>query len=185
VVLEGYRILLLFRMGQFFEQAEAAIPAEDSIVILGGMNLLRLLEMLHGLLEQADQHLMRPPGSHLSFGSTLINQTGVVVTLVGINQLSKRCLGLGVAVRGLSGKLVGDRQTQHPQRHLVLWFYGQDIVADGFRLFRFVQIPIQGCLGDGFRNAAAGNGFQFQFHRFPLVYDAVRLDQDPCRTFSS
>src|SRR4029077_9992933 len=47
---------------------------------------------------------------------------------------------------------------------LVLRIDGQDVAADGFSLFRLVEIAVQLDFGDGLGNSRCVDGFQFMFH---------------------
>src|SRR5262249_542486 len=78
----------------------------------------------------------------------------------------------GETVVDPAGKLIGDRQAQNPLRELMMRVDREDIATDGLRLFRFVEITIAFCLGNGGTDSGMGNRFQLHFHGLLLAETA-------------
>jgi len=53
--------------------------------------------------------------------------------------------------------LVGDGKTEHAASELMFGVNGEDVPADGFSLFGFVEIAVELDLGDGFGDAGLGD----------------------------
>src|SRR5215472_37728 len=69
-----------------------------------------------------------------------------------------------MTVGNSAGELVGDGQAQQAQGHLVFRINGEYVAADGFCLFRLVQIAVVFCLGQRLGNTALRDGLELAFH---------------------
>src|SRR5262249_12020410 len=70
----------------------------------------------------------------------------------------------GVAVACDTLELVGDGQAQHAFGQLMLGIDGENVAADGFGFFGFVEIAVELHFCEGFRDTGFGNGFQLVLH---------------------
>ena len=71
----------------------------------------------------------------------------------------KNGLDFGVAVGSGAGELVGDGETEHAAGELMIGVNGEDIAANGFGFFGFVEVAVKLDFGDGFGDAGFGDGF--------------------------
>src|SRR6266478_8216096 len=147
------------KLGAAFEEADAAVPAEDAVVVAGGANFLGFGEAAQGFFDERKKNVRGVPGAKLGFGAALVEEAGVVVALVGVAQTLKNGEHFRIAVAGGAGELVGDGEAEHAAGELMVRINSEDIAADGFGFFRLVEITIQIDFGEGFRNAGFGNGF--------------------------
>src|SRR5438046_8247829 len=85
------------------------------------------------------QRVRQTAGTQLRFGSPFVQQSCVVDALVGTAEFVETFLGFAPAIRNLTAELVGDRETEGPDRQLVCWVDRRNVAADGLRLFLLVQ----------------------------------------------
>src|SRR5260370_37629803 len=127
-------------VGPAFQQPDATVPAENAVVIAGRPNSLRLPKASQGCFNQGQKNVRSVADEQLGLGAALVEQAGVVMTLVGIPKHLKTGLRFGVAIGGGPDELVGDGKTEQAASELMLGFTGGDVPADGFGLFGLVEI---------------------------------------------
>lgn len=147
------------KFGAGLEEADAAVPAEDAIVIASGTDFFGFGEAAHGFFDERKKNVGGTAGMELGFGAALVEKAGVVIALIGIAERREDGLGFGVAVGGGAGELIGDGEAQHAAGELVIGVDGQNIAADGFGFFGFVEVAVELGFGEGFGDAGFGDGF--------------------------
>lgn len=147
------------KFGAGFEEADAAVPAEDAVVIASGADFFRFGEARHGLLDERQENVRRTAGMELGFGAAFVEKARVIVALVGIAEGLEEGLDFGVTVGGCAGELIGDGKAQHARCELVMRIDGKDVAADGFGFLGFVKVAVELGFGDGFGDAGFGDGF--------------------------
>jgi len=150
--------------GVSLEEADAAVPAEDAVVVADGADFFGLGEILEGFFDEGKQDVGSTAGAKLGLGTTLEEEAGVVETLVGIAECLKDGAALFVAIAGDAEELIGDRETEHAAGELLLGIDGEYVAADGFGFLRFVEIAVEFDFGDGFGDARFGDGLQLVLH---------------------
>src|SRR5580704_399046 len=153
------------------KQSHASIPPQDRVIIPRGPNLLGLGEAVQRPLQQRQQRMRRTPGAKLRLDAPFAEQPGVVATFVGVLQPVKNSFDFAVAIRRPPLELIRDAQPKHPQSEHVLRIGRQNVAADRFGFFRFVEVAIQFGFGDGFANPRFGDRFQFQINLIFLTWD--------------
>lgn len=101
------------KFGMGFEEADAAVPAEDAVVIAGGADFFGFGETTEGFFDERKENVGGAAGVELGFGAALLQKASVVVALVGIAEGLEDGVGFGVAVGGGAGELVGDGEAEH------------------------------------------------------------------------
>ena len=81
--------------------------------------------------------------SHLGLGSSFVQQACVVKALVGLSETMEKFPCVSVTIRGISTKLVGDCQAQQAKGKLVFGLNRQDVAANRFCFFRFIQRAVE------------------------------------------
>jgi hypothetical protein len=152
------------KFGAGLEEADAAVPAEDTVVISGGADFFGFGEAAQGLFNERKKNVRGTAGVKLGFGAAFVEKAGVIVALVRIAERLKDGLDFGVAVGGKAGELVSDGQAEHAPSELVIGIDNEDIAADGFGFFGLVEVAVELDFGDGFGNACLGNGFELMRH---------------------
>ena len=66
------------------EEPDAAVPAEDGVVIAGGADFFGLAEALQGALEKRKNHVGRLAVAELRFGAAFVEDAGVIELLVAL-----------------------------------------------------------------------------------------------------
>lgn len=94
--------------GAGFQEADAAVPAEDAVVIAGRTDFFGFGEAAQGFFDEGKKNVGGAAGMELGFGAALVQKARVVVALVGIAEGDEDGLDFGVAVGGSPGELVGD-----------------------------------------------------------------------------
>src|SRR5262249_8755886 len=125
------------------EQAGAAVPAEDRVVVTGGPDAVGLLISVHGFFQQDGNRVRWTSGLELGLGAAPMKEAGVVELLIGITELLKCFDGGRIRVGSISRELVGECKAESAQRKLMTGLDRKHILADGFSLFRFVQKSVE------------------------------------------
>jgi hypothetical protein len=160
--------------GAGFEEADAAVPAEDAVVVAGGADFFGFGEMVEGFLDERKKDVGGAAGVKLSFGAAFLEKAGIVVALVGIAEGLEDGMDFTVAVGGGSGELVGDGEAQHAARELMIGVDDENIAADGFGFLGFVEVAIELGFGDGFGDACFGDGFELVRHGTSVDGEVMR-----------
>jgi hypothetical protein len=150
------------RMG--FKEADAAVPAEDAVVVADGADFFGFGEIVEGFFDEGKQDVGGATGAELGFCAAFKEEPGVVETLVGIAESLKDGAALFVAITRDTEELVGDGKPEHPAGELLVRVDGEDVAADGFGFLRFVEIAVEFDFGDGFGDARFGDGLQLVLH---------------------
>ena len=146
------------------KQANAAVPAEDGVVISGGANLFGLPETLQGAFEEGQQSVGRLARDELRFGSALVADASVVEAFVRVGEFQKDFFRVAVAVVAAAAELVSDGKAEHAEGELLFWLSGENVAADRFRFFWLVEIAVEFGFGEGFGDPRVGDGFEFVVH---------------------
>jgi len=77
--------------------------------------------------------------AHLCLGSPFMQQTRVIESFIVRVESLEKFLRFPMAIRRVSAELVGNCQAQQAERQLVFGLDRQDVVADRFCLFRFIE----------------------------------------------
>ena len=145
--------------GAGFEEADAAIPAEDAVVIAGGTDFFGFGEAAQGFFDEREQNVGGAAGMELGFRAAFLEKAGVIIALIGIAERRKDGLDFGVTIAGGAGELVGDGEAEHAAGELMIGVNGENIAADGFGFLGFVEVAVELGFGDGFGDAGFGDGF--------------------------
>ena len=110
----GYGPAVFFppQLGDALQEAQAAVPAQQRVIIVFGTKLFRFFEALHCLLEAGEQAVREMAGAHLGLSAALEKDSQVIPTLVGVVQLLETLLRFLTMVRRIAGELVGDGQAE-------------------------------------------------------------------------
>ena len=156
-------------VGVGFEEADAAVPAEDAVVVADGADFFGFGEIVEGFFDEGKKDVGGAAGAELGFGAALEEKAGVVEALVGIAQGLEDGAALFIAITGDPEELVGDGKAEHAAGELLLWIDGEDVAADGFGFLGLVEVAVEFDLGDGFGDASFGDGLQLVFHGASLT----------------
>jgi len=165
----GWAGMLGVELGVAFEEADAAVPAEDAVVVANGADFFGLGETLEGFFDERKKNVGGASGAELGFGAALEEEAGVVEALVGIAEALENRAAFFVAITGDAKELVGDGEAQHAASELLLGFDGEDVAADGFGFLGLVEVAVEFDFGDGFGDACFGDGFQLVLHGASLT----------------
>jgi len=165
----GWAGMLGVKVGMGFEEADAAVPAEDAVVVADGANFLGFRETVEGFFDERKKDVGGATGAELGFGAALEEEAGVVEAFVGIAEGLEDGTAFIVAIACDAEKLVGDGEAEHAAGELLLGFDGEDIAADGFGFLGLVEIAVELDFGDGFGDACFGDGLQLEFHGASLT----------------
>src|SRR5260370_10858094 len=122
---EGGEVGFPFEFGAALQEADAAIPAKDGVVVAGRMDRLGLGKTMQGALHKREQGVWSTAGAKLGFHTAFVEKAGVVMTLIRIGQALEDFLDFGVAVGAFSGGLVGDGEAGGTQSQRVLGIGGE------------------------------------------------------------
>ena len=161
--------MLGVEFGVGFEEADAAVPAEDAVVVADGADFFGFAETLEGFLYKGKKDVGGAAGAELGFGAALEEEAGVVEALVGITQALENRAAFFVAIAGDAKDLIGDGEAEHAASELLVGFDGEDVAADGFGFLRFVEVAVEFDFGDGFGDACFGDGLQLVLHGASLT----------------
>src|SRR5207344_2741223 len=96
------------KFGAGLEEADAAVPAEDAVVIAGGTDFFGFGETTQGFFDERQQNMCGAACMKLGLGPSLEEKASVVAALVRIAEGLKNGLSFGVAVGGGAGELISD-----------------------------------------------------------------------------
>ena len=71
------------------EKADAAVPAEDGIVVAGGTKFFGFAEALEGAFEEREKRVGRLTAAELRFGAPLLQKSFVVELFVAVGEPRK------------------------------------------------------------------------------------------------
>ncbi len=152
-----------------FEEADAAVPAEDAVVVADGTDFFGFGEIVEGFFDERKKYVGGAAGAELGFGSAFEEEAGVVETFVGIAEGLENGAAFLVAITGDAKELIGDGEAEHAAGELLLGIDGENIAADGFGFLGLVEVTVELDLGDGFGDACFGDGLQLVFHSASLT----------------
>src|SRR5579862_3268782 len=112
------------------QQARAAVPTQQSIVVSRRTDLFRILKTAHGALKAGQEAVREMAGAQLGFGPTLIEDSAVVSPFVITGELFKAAFGFPGAVGEGAGELICNGETKQSQRHLVFRINGENVPAN-------------------------------------------------------
>jgi hypothetical protein len=162
------------KFGAGFQEADAAIPAEDAVVIAGGADFFGFGEMVEGFFDKREKDVGGAAGVELGFGAAFLEKAGIVVALVGIVEGLEDGIDFAVAIGGGAGELVGDGEAEHAAGELMIGVDDENIAADGFGFLGFVEVAIELGFGDGLRDACFGDGFELERHGTSVDREVMR-----------
>ena len=116
--------MLCVELGMGFEQADAAVPAEDAVVVADGTDFFGFGEIVQGFFDERKKDVGGAAGAELGFGAALEEEAGVVEAFVGIAQGLEDGAAFFVAIAGDAEELVGDGEAEHAASELLLGFDG-------------------------------------------------------------
>src|SRR5260370_42515836 len=128
---EGGEVGFPFEFGAALQEADAAIPAKDGVVVAGRMDLLGLGETMQGAFHKREQSVRSAAGAKLGFHTAFVEKASVVMTLISIGEALEDFLDFGVAVGAFAGELVGDGEAEGTQSQHGLGIDGKDAAAGG------------------------------------------------------
>ena len=161
--------MLGVEFGMGFEEADAAVPAEDAVVVPDGADFFGFGETLEGFFDEGKKNVGGASGTELRFGAAFEEEAGVVEALVGIAQGLEDGAAFFIAIPGDAEELVGDGEAQHAASELLLGIDREDVAADGFSFLGLVEVAVEFDFGDGFGDACFGDGFQLVLHGASLT----------------
>src|SRR5258707_10864937 len=103
-----------------FEEADAAVPAEDAVVVADGADFFGFGETVEGFFDEGKKNVGRASGEELGFIAECEEESGAIEALVGIAQVLENGAAFFVAIGGDSEKLVGDAEVYHSAQELLV-----------------------------------------------------------------
>src|SRR6266404_2219894 len=94
------------------QQAHAAVPAQDGVVIARGADLFRCGKALQCPLEQRVDRMRQLPGAKLRLGAPLVQKSRIVGLFVAVGQALEGFLGFAAAVGNTARELIGDGKAE-------------------------------------------------------------------------
>jgi len=155
--------------GVGFEEADAAVPAEDAVVVSDGADFFGFGEILEGFFDEGKKDVGGAAGAELGFGAALEEKAGVVEAFVGVAQGLENGAAFFIAIAGDAEELVGDGEAEHAAGELLFGFDGEDVAADGFGFLGLIEVAVELDFGDGLGDASFGDGFQLVLHGASLT----------------
>src|SRR5579884_3677926 len=162
--LESAEFLFPIQMRRL-QEPDTAVPAKNGVIVSRRAQLFGFSKAPQRLLEEREQGVRSPPGAKLRLGSPLAEKPAVIPAFVRVFEPAKYLFCFRVAIGRAAEKLVGDREAEQPQGHLLFRFNGQNIAANGLRFFRLVQVAVELGLREGLRDALLRDGFELVVHR--------------------
>src|ERR1700682_376779 len=145
---EGRGAAIKVKIGAAFQEPDATVPAENTVVIADGADFFGFGETAHGFLDERQKDVRGIANEELRLGAALVKQTRVVETLVGIAQALEEGEHFRITVGGSAEKLIGDGETKHAEGELVVGNKGKNVAADRFGFLRLVNVAIEFGFGD-------------------------------------
>src|SRR6266851_4655322 len=172
------------KIGPAFQQPDAAVPAENAVVVARRANFFSLGKAMHSLFHQRQEDVGSVADQELRLGAPFVQQAAVVEPLIGIPQTLKTGLRFSVAIAGSADELVGDGESEHAPSELMVRVNGEDVAADGFGLLGLVEVAVKFGFGDGLGNAGLGDRFQLMLHKTSRIGEK-RWRDNPAATRSA
>src|SRR5260370_12005356 len=178
----GYRLVGFIRpgpqVGAMHQQAGAGVPAEDGVVVGGGLQSDGPLIAFHGMPESVVGRENRVGRSFakLRVRRALPDDAGVVVPLEIVREARQNFACFGRT--GAMAELIRERQQQHHQRPLVVRIDAQHVQTNAFGERWFVQEPVALRFLERLGDAGRGEMFQGElpeefFHRLKPVLPII------------
>jgi len=146
------------------QEADAAVPAENGVVVSGGANFFGFAEILQCAFEERKQRMRLLADAKPSFGAAFIEDAGVVEAFVGVREFLENFFDFAIAIGGAARELVRDGKSEQAERELLFGVDGENVTANGFGFFRFVEVAVEFDFGESFGDAGAGDGFELVVH---------------------
>lgn len=108
--------------------------------------------------------MRRLAGAELGFGAAFVEDSRVVVALVGVGKFLEDFFDFAVTVADAAEKLIGDGEAQQAKSELLLGVDGKNIAANRFGFFGLVEIAVEFGFSESFGDACAGDGFELVVH---------------------
>lgn len=156
--------MLGVELGVGLEEADAAVPAEDAVIVAYGADFFGFGEILEGFFDERKKNVGGAAGAELGFGTAFEEEACVIEALVGISEALEDGAAFVVAVAGDAEELIGDGEAEHAAGELLLGIDGEDVAADGFGFLGLVEVTIELDFGDSFGDACFGDGLQLVLH---------------------
>lgn len=141
------------------QEPDAAIPAQDAVIIAGRADFLGSGEAAHGFFDVREECAGIIANEKLCFGAAFEHQACVVGLLVRIVQTLENRESFGMTVTRGTDELVGDGETKEAEGELVLGINGENVAADGFGFFGLVDVAVEAGFVESLGDAGFGNGF--------------------------
>ena len=108
----GWARVLGVEFGMGFEEADAAVPAEDAVVIADGADFFSFGKILEGFLDEGKKNVRGAAGAELGFGSALEEEAGVVEAFVGVGKFLEGFFRFAVAIGNAAHKLIRNGEAE-------------------------------------------------------------------------
>src|SRR5689334_7029734 len=105
--------------GMGFEEADAAVPAEDAVIVADGTDFLGFGEIVESLFDERKKDVGSTAGAELGLGAAFEQEAGVVEALVGIAKTLEDGAAFVIAIAGDAEELVGDGEAEHAASQLL------------------------------------------------------------------
>src|SRR5579863_3306220 len=125
------------------QQPRTTVPAKNRIVVARRTKGFGLGETAHRLLKERSESMRRASHMHLRFGAPLMQKTRVIEAFVAIGQPQKKTFHLPITIGCVTAELVGDGEAQQAKRQLMFGLDCENVAADRFCLFRFVERAVK------------------------------------------
>src|SRR3982075_539231 len=86
---EGRRAAVKMKIRAAFQEPDATVPAENTVVVACGADFFRFGETAHGFFDERQENVRGVADQELGLGAALVEQAGVIEALVGIAQTLK------------------------------------------------------------------------------------------------
>src|SRR5258706_14218397 len=121
------------------QEPRATVPSKNSVVVACGPNHFRFGKAAHRLPEKRGKSVRSAAHAHLCFRPPFMQQSRVVEPFVALDESLEKSFRFSSTIRGVSTELVSNGQPEQAQRQLMFRLDCQNVAADRFRLFRFVE----------------------------------------------
>src|SRR5689334_16155737 len=130
------------RAGRGLERADAAVPAQDGVVVAGGADRLRLGVARERLVEERSDRAEGYLRGELGLRLPLQREARVERALIGVREAAEDRFRLGEPALGRRSELVGEREAEDAERQLVSGVDRKHVATDALGLFGLVQLAV-------------------------------------------
>src|SRR5215510_9902634 len=98
VILKGDLFLLEIGIWNLMQQSDTAVPSQHCVIVSRWMDLFCFFEITHGLAKKTNQHFCRAACSHLCLCAALAKESGIIESLIRVDQTLKCAACIRIAV---------------------------------------------------------------------------------------